>query len=112
MFYCPNCKSFELNHTSYKDNDFIFTNIRDGHGSFLHYVICKKCEYPLSAVVNKKNISEEDEIEYYKQTIEMYQNGEYQERTIMLQAIRDRYEKDYLKALNIVNICDKFKDDK
>jgi hypothetical protein len=85
--------------------------MRDGYGLMFHYVICKSCEYPLSAVVNTKR-NDIEEVEYFKSVIEAYQNGEYQEKAIMLQAIRDRYEKDYLKALNIVNICDKFKDNK
>jgi hypothetical protein len=110
MFYCPNCKTLETKDISYTEREYIFTNCRDGYGSFIHNVICKTCNYPLAGIVYVRNKIDEGDIDYYKSVMTAYQNGEFAEKNDMLQAIEDRYQERVDSALKIVNFCKQFKE--
>jgi hypothetical protein len=73
----------------------------------LHYVVCKECSYPLSAIVAVGDC-EKDEILYYKNIIDDYQNGVFAKKEDMLNWIKDKYERGRIKNQEIVDICDKF----
>ena len=75
MFYCPKCGRFELNF-NFKDMNeerklHTFSNIRDGYGTPINHVICTNCKNVLAGVITLRENSN-DEINYYKDLIEMY----------------------------------------
>jgi len=92
MFYCPNCGTLEVSNKNYPKEDIIFNNLRDGYGLMLHYVLCKKCNYPLSAVVYTRH-NDAEEIQYYKSIIEDYQNGYFSDKKTIMERIKSRYIK-------------------
>jgi hypothetical protein len=112
MFYCPHCKKIEVNEEkSYGEKDIIFNNSRDGYGLMLHYVICKECEYPLSAVVKDYKIKERelDGIWYWQTIITNYQDGTFASKNNMLKLIKQKYEtSDRWNKQQVINACNKF----
>jgi hypothetical protein len=108
IFYCPHCKTLEIGKTtSYTNKDTIANNCRDGYGLGLHYVVCKNCSYPLSAIVFESR-EDEDIVWYFKTIIEDYQNGNFAKKDDMLNWIKKIYE---YRNQEIVDICDKFLND-
>lgn len=95
LFYCPNCKKIEIGNISYVEKDTIAINPRDGYGRMFRYVICKECDYPLSAIVPAINTKDKEEVEYYKSVITAYQNGEYATKEEMLNWIKKRHKQGY-----------------
>lgn len=79
IFYCPNCKSIDKNFKfkNYQEERELTTwvNIRDGWGRPIKHIICPKCGFVLSGVMN---ISDE---EYVISLIDAYskesKNGGY-----------------------------------
>lgn len=76
IFYCASCKEF--------NNDFnsegiitTFSNLRDGHGTPIHHVICPHCGYVLSGYIRIRYEEDDTEetYEYIRRTIDMYSCG-------------------------------------